>query len=120
MSGQNVPVPRFNVHSTEYEPLPEFGGKQAVLYKSADGKRVAGSFHQFSTHTMVMPFDEFMYIVAGTCTITVEGDSFGMAAGDCCYLRQGQEVTFAMYEDFHNLSVLISDESFDHVNVTTR
>ncbi len=46
-------------------------------------------------------------------------DSFDMAVGDCCYLRQGQEVTFVMSDDFHDVTVLISDEKFDHVDDTT-
>jgi uncharacterized cupin superfamily protein len=114
VTGSTGAVPRFNVHTADYEPLPEFGGKQAVLYKSEDGKRLAGSFHESGTHTLEMPFDEFMYLIAGTCTITVDGASFQMAVGDCCYLRQGQQVTFEMSDDFHDVTVLISDDTFDH------
>ena len=103
-----APVPRFNVHSAPYEP---------VLYRSPDGTRLAGSFQESGTHTMVMPFDEFIYLVAGTCRISVEdGDAFEMAVGDCCYLRQGQNVTFEMSDDFHDVTVLISDAPFDHVD----
>jgi uncharacterized cupin superfamily protein len=117
VSSSNGHVPRFNVHSADYEPLPEFGGKQAVLYKSGDGKRLAGSFHETGTHTMTMPYDEFIYIVGGSCKISVEdGDSFEMTVGDCCYLRQGQQVTFEMADDFHDVTVLISDDAFDHVD----
>jgi uncharacterized cupin superfamily protein len=107
-------VPRFNVHTADFEPLPEFGGKQAVLYQSDDGTRLAGSFHESGTHTMLMPFDEFIYVVGGSCTISVEGgDSFDLNIGDCCYLRQGQTVTFEMADDFHDVTVLISDAPFD-------
>lgn len=108
-------VPHFNVHSTEYEPLPEFGGRQAILYRSDDGKRLAGSFPQSGTHTQRMPFDEFAYVLAGTCSLTVSGESFTVSTGDCWYLREGQEVTFAMSDDFHVVCVLISDTQFDHV-----
>ena len=119
MTDDTTAVPRFNVHTAKYEPPPEFGGKQAVLYKSEDGKRLAGSFHESGTHTIVMPFDEFMYLIAGTCKITVGEDSFTMAVGDCCYLRQGQEVTMEMSDDFHDVTVLVSDDAFDHVDDTT-
>lgn len=113
-------VPRFNVTTASYEPLPEFGGSQAVLYRSADGTRLAGSFKESGTHTLVMPFDEFIYIVGGSCTIAVEGgDAFELNAGDCCYLRQGQNVTFEMSDDFHDVTVLVSDTPFDHVEDTT-
>lgn len=107
-------VPRFNVSTAAYEPLPEFGGSQALLYTSADGKRLAGSFKESGTHTMVMPFDEFVYVLAGRCTITVEGgDSLEVGVGDCCYLREGMNVTWEMSDDFHDVTVLISDTSFD-------
>jgi uncharacterized cupin superfamily protein len=103
-------VQRFNVHSAPYEPLPEFGGKQAILYSSPDRTRLAGTFQESGTHTLVMPFDEFMYVVGGSCRISVQdGDSFELSAGDCCYLRQGMNVTFEMAEDFHDVTVLISD-----------
>ena len=59
-------VQRFNVHSAPYEPLPGFGGKQAILYSS-------------------------------------------LSVGDCCYLRQGMNVTFEMAENFHDVTVLIPD-----------
>lgn len=107
-------VPRFNVSTAAYEPLPEFGGSQAVLYTSPDGKRLAGSFKESGTHTMVMPFDEFVYVLAGSCRITVEGgDSLEVGVGDCCYLREGMNVTWEMSDDFHDVTVLISDTSFD-------
>jgi uncharacterized cupin superfamily protein len=112
-----VSVPRFNVHTADWQPLPEFGGEQAVLYQSEDGTRLAGSFKESGTHEMVMPFDEFIYIVGGSCRITVEGEeTFEMKVGDCCYLRQGQNVIFEMADDFHDVTVLISDKGFDHVN----
>lgn len=112
-------IPHFNVHTTKFDPLPEFGGKQAVLYKSPDGKRLAGSFHETGTHSMTMPFDEFIYIVGGGVTITVEGgETIVMKVGDCCYLRQGQKVKFEMTDDFHDVTVLISDDAFNHIAET--
>lgn len=110
----NASVPRFNVNSVEWTSFPEFGGHEAILYKSEDGTRLAGSFREAGKHTMVMPFDEFMYLIAGTVRISVEGgDSFELGVGDCCYLRQGMTVTFEMSDDFHDVTVLISDTSFD-------
>ncbi|WP_375479782.1 cupin domain-containing protein [uncultured Jatrophihabitans sp.] len=107
-------VPRFNVHTATYDPLPEFGGQQAILYKSDDGTRLAGSFQESGRHTMVMPFDEFIYVVTGGSTISVDdGEPFTLSAGDCCYLRQGTNVTFEMTDDFHDVTVLISDKPID-------
>ncbi len=107
-------VPHFNVHTASYEPLPEFGGSQAVLYKSPDGTRLAGSFRESGRHTMLMPFDEFIYVVTGATTITVDdGEPFTVSAGDCCYLREGTNVVFEMTDDFHDVTVLISNEAIE-------
>lgn len=95
--------PHFNVHSTAFDPLPEFGGSKAVLHHSADGRRLAGSFRESGTHRVTMPFEEFIYIVGGGAPVT-------LGTGDCCYLRQGQDVLFEMTDDFHDVTVLISDD----------
>jgi uncharacterized cupin superfamily protein len=106
-------VAQFNVFATEYEPLPEFGGKKAILYAADDNRRVAGSFHESGVHQMLMPFDEFIYVIAGTATISVEGgDKVELGAGGCCYLKEGQNVTFDFSDDFHDVSVLVSDTPF--------
>ncbi len=108
-------VPHFNVHNTNYAPLPQMGGHEAVLYQSEDKTRLAGSFKESGTHTMVMPFDEFIYVVEGSTKIDVQGgESIEMAAGDCCYLRQGLSVTFQHSDDFHDVTVLISDSPIDY------
>lgn len=107
-------APQFNVFTTDYEPLPEYGGKQAVLYTSEDKTRLAGSFHESGVHPLLMPYDEFIYVIAGTATISVEGgETFELGIGGCCYLKEGQNVTFDFSEDFHDVSVLISDTPFD-------
>lgn len=107
-------APHFNVHSTTFEPLPEFGGSKAILYKSPDGRRVAGSFRESGTHRLVMPFDEFIYVVGGGVKITIGGgETFDMAVGDSCYLRQGQDVVFEMTDDFHDVTVLMSDSNIE-------
>ncbi len=107
-------VAQFNVFTTDYEPLPEYGGKQAILYTSEDGKRLAGSFHESGVHPLLMPFDEFIYVIAGTATISVEGgETFELGVGGCCYLTEGQNVTFDFSDDFHDVSVLVSDTPFD-------
>ncbi|MEN0138167.1 MAG: cupin domain-containing protein [Rhodococcus sp. (in: high G+C Gram-positive bacteria)] len=112
---ENATVPRFNVHTTDWTPLPELGGHEAILYKSEDGRRLAGSFRESGRHTMKMPFDEFIYVVAGSTRITVEGeDPFDLGVGDCCYLKEGMEVTFEHSEDFHDVTVLISDQPIEY------
>lgn len=104
---------QFNVHTVDYEPLPEYGGKKAVLYTSEDNRRLAGSFQESGLHTMVMPYDEFIYVIAGTATISIEGgETLELGVGGCCYLTEGQNVTFDFSEDFHDVSVLVSDTPF--------
>ena len=114
MSLDDLEVPRLNVFTSEFEPLPQFGGAQALLYRSPDGKRVAGSFQESGSHTMTLTYDEFLYVVAGSVAVTVEGagrQEYGV--GDALYLRQGQSVTFEMSDDFQDVAVLISDEPID-------
>ena len=97
-----------------WQPLPEFGGHQAILYQSEDRLRVAGSFRESGTHRMVMPFDEFVYVVAGSVTISVEGGtSFQAKTGTAFYVRQGMYVTWEMSDDFHDVTVLVSDQPID-------
>lgn len=107
-------IPHFNVHTTPFEPLPEFGGSKAILYHSADKRRLAGSFRESGTHRLVMPFDEFIYIVGGGVTLTVDGaPPVTLGVGDTCYLRQGQDVLFEMTDDFHDVTVLMSDDPIE-------
>lgn len=107
-------APHYNVHTTEFEAFPEYGGGKAILYRSADRKILAGSFKESGTHRMTMPFDEFIYVVGGGVHITIEGgESFALRIGDACYLRKGQDVTFEMHEGFHDVTVLISDEAIE-------
>lgn len=99
-----------NVHTAEFEPLPEFGGAQAILYRSPDGTRIAGSFRESGAHTVTLTYDEFLFVVAGAVTVTVNGGTRReLGVGDALYLRQGQTVGFEMTDDFQDVAVLISD-----------
>jgi uncharacterized cupin superfamily protein len=103
-------IPHFNVHTTDYTSLPEFGGGEAILYRSPDGKRLAGSFKESGKHRMEMSYDEFIYVVAGEARVIVDGvGDVRLVPGDVCYLKQGQTVEFEMSEDFHDVTVLTSD-----------
>jgi uncharacterized cupin superfamily protein len=111
---QETTVPHFNAHTADFTPFSL--GHMALLYKSEDGTRLAGSFKESGLHKMEMPFDEFIYIVQGSSKITVEGgDTFEMGVGDCCYLKKGQNVTFEHSEDFHDVTVLLSDTPIDPI-----
>ena len=108
-------IPHFNVHTADWVPLPAMGGFEAILHKSADGTRLAGSFRESGTHTLTMPFDEFLYIVAGTARITVDDkETVELGVGDCVYLFQGSTVNFDYSDDFHDVTVLISDTPIEY------
>ena len=88
-------VAHLNVHTAEFTPLADIEGVEAILYHSEDGTRIAGSFREPGTHTLVQDFDEFIYVIAGTARASLEGGAvLDLAAGDCCYLRQGARVTW--------------------------
>jgi uncharacterized cupin superfamily protein len=101
-------VPRFNVHTTQFDPLPEYNGHQAWLYQSADGARRVGSFKEAGHYVVPMENDEFFYVIAGSSKVSVEGgESFTLTAGDCVYFRKGLVVTFDHDSDFHDVAVLM-------------
>lgn len=108
MSDLDVTVPRFNVHAATFEPIPGANGLQKLLFESPDGARKAGSFKEPGHFDVVMPFDEVLFVVAGTTTLSVGGgDSFTLTAGDCCYLRKGMAISFDNSDDFHDLSIFM-------------
>ena len=111
----DVALPRLNVHTTEFTPMPEFGGSQAVLYRSPDGTRLAGTFHESGSHTLTMEYDEFLYILSGHLVVTIHGgDRHELTVGDACYLRQGLTVDFEMSDDFQDVAVLVSDNAIPY------
>ncbi|MBV9830638.1 MAG: DUF861 domain-containing protein [Marmoricola sp.] len=110
-------VPHFKVSDA---PLVEFdlgdgiSGQHAILYKSEDGTRLAGSFKESGVIKEVLPFDEFIYVVQGSTRITVaDEDPIELAEGHCCYLRKGLDVTFQHSDDFQDVVVLVSDDPID-------
>ena len=110
----NNAVPHFHVNTTHHEPLPEYGGSKAILFHSADRKRLAASFRESGTARMTMPFDDFSYVVGGSAKITVDGgEPISLGVGDAFYLKQGQDVLFDLADDFHVVTMLTSDDPFD-------
>lgn len=108
-------TPSFNVLEVTHDPMPAYGGSQAVLYRSEDGRRIAGSFKESGSHTLTMGYDEFLYVIAGRASITVHGEQRReLGPGDACYLRQGSVVDFEMSADFHDVAVLISDGAIEY------
>lgn len=106
---------RIDVHGADgWEPFPEFGGSLAKLYESPDGTKFAASYKLSGKHTWTLEYDDYFFVIAGHATVTVEGEeSFEVSAGAFCRLRQGKTVTFDMSDDFHEISVLVSDKAID-------
>jgi uncharacterized cupin superfamily protein len=108
----DLEIPVFNVNTVEYRPFPEMGGGEALLYRSDDGMRVAGSFKEAGQHTMTMPYDEFIYVVAGRMSVTPHGGKrYDLGVGECCYIRQGMTVDFDMADGFQDVTVLMSNDN---------
>jgi uncharacterized cupin superfamily protein len=90
--------------------LPEFGGREAIIYRSPDGKRVAAAFHESGRATFTYPFDEFLVVTSGTATVHVHGgETFTMAAGEVGYFREGTTVDFDFSPDFADITCLMSE-----------
>jgi len=90
--------------------LPEFGGREAIIYRSPDGKRVAAAFHESGRATFTYPFDEFLVVTSGTVTVHVhDGDTFTIATGEVAYFRQGTTVDFEFSADFSDITCLMGE-----------
>lgn len=108
MTDQDRAVPHLNVHTVDYEPAPEVNGFKRWLHASADGTRRAGTFKESGRFELVMPFDEFLYVVAGSTKVSVDGgETFELTAGGCCFLRKGLSVSFETSADYHDVCVFM-------------
>ncbi len=101
-------------HSTPSEfkwaVLPEFGGTEAIIYRSQDGKRVAVAFRESGSATFTYPFDEFLMVTSGSVTVRVHGGStFTLVKGDVGYFCEGTSVDFEFSDDFSNIACLVAD-----------
>jgi uncharacterized cupin superfamily protein len=93
-----------------WEALPEFGGRQAIFYRSADGHRVAAAFEESGKESFTYPFDEFLMVTAGTVKVTVHGgETFQLSKGDVAYMPEGTAVDFEFSKDFADITNLTAD-----------
>jgi Ethanolamine utilization protein len=112
-TGSNEPnkVPFGKWDSFSWEKFPEWEGTKAIMFRSQDGKRVAGAFRESATATMTYPCDEFSYVTAGSIKAHVHGgETFTLKTGDCVYFTKGQTVEFECSEDYANVSVFFGTE----------
>jgi uncharacterized cupin superfamily protein len=109
-SKARYPIPHGPLDSFEWVDLPEFGGREAVIYRSPDGKRVAAAFEESGKATFTYPFDEFLIVTAGTATIAVHGgETIRLKKGDVAYIREGTRVDFEFSDDFADVTCLMAD-----------
>ena len=103
-------VPHGPLSSFKWVELPEFGGREAIIYRSADGKRVAAAFEESGKATFTYPFDEFLVVTSGTARIQVHGgETLELKKGDVAYLREGTSVDFEFSHDFADVTCLMAD-----------
>ena len=90
--------------------LPEFGGEEAIIYRSPDGKRVYAAFKESGHETFKYPFDEFGYVTSGSAKMKVkDGPTFTLRQGDTFMFREGMEVDLDFGPGFSDLTVLTAD-----------
>lgn len=108
-SGVEAPV-HTKLKDLPWVDLPEFGGREAIIYRSPDGRRVAAAFHESGKATFTYPFDEFLVVTSGSVTIRVHGgETFTMSTGEVGYFHEGTTVDFDFSADFSDITYLVSD-----------
>lgn len=108
-------VPHFSAFNPEWRPLPAYGGSEAVLYRSADGRRVVGTFKESGKYTYEYQSDEFVYVVAGTGIANVRGGpTVHLKPGDMAYFRDGLVVDFEMSDDFQDVAMHVGDDPVEY------
>lgn len=104
-------IPYGHYLSFPKEDFKEWKGYKSVMFRSADGKRVAGTFHETESATMTYPCDEFTYVKQGWLKAAVEGgDTFTLHEGECVYFSKGTTVTFWSSDDYINVSCFFAHE----------
>lgn len=96
----------------QWTSLPEFGGQEAIIHRSSDGKRVFAAFREAGHAAFKYPFDEFGYVTSGSATVSVRGGpSFSLSKGDVFVFKEGMDVDFEFSKDFSDLTCLIADHA---------
>lgn len=95
---ERVRVPGFTVPDAPMQAI-DLGdgasGHHSILFHRDDQRRRAGSFKESGVIHEVVPFDEFIYVAAGSTTSSVkEGETFTLDIGDCSCLGTGQVGAF--------------------------
>jgi uncharacterized cupin superfamily protein len=95
----------------QWVSLREFGGSEAIVYRSPDGSRVAAAFRESGeVKNFHYPFDELFYVTSGTLTIKVHGgETVTLHTGEVAYMHEGMIVDFGFSPDFSDVAYLVSN-----------
>jgi uncharacterized cupin superfamily protein len=104
-----------SLQTVQWRDAPGYGGKEAILYRSPDGKRVAGAFTHSGKYSFKFPFDEFTVVMSGSVKVTVRGSgvTHELHQGDAIYFREGMEVDFEAGENYANFAMFVGDRPID-------
>lgn len=93
------------------QAAPNYGGREGIIYRSPDGKRVAGAFTHSGRYSFTFPFDEFVFVTSGRVKVSVRsGSRFELKAGDVAYFRKGMTVDFiAPGENYGNVAMFVDE-----------
>lgn len=104
-------VLKLTTQDAKWVMTPEFGGGEAVLYRSDDRRAAVVAFRESGSHSFDYPFHEFAYVVSGSAKVSVRGGpTFTVGVGDILFVEQGAHIDFEMSPDFEDITVLFSDK----------
>jgi uncharacterized cupin superfamily protein len=110
-SSHPTPPVHLSQKDLKWVPLPEFGGQEAIIHRSPDGRRVAAAFRESGRSTFTYSFDEFLIVTSGSLTVHVHGgETFTLSKGDLGYFTQGTVVDFDFSKDFSDITCLMGDQ----------
>ena len=111
MSSERPTVHKFNMKDAKWVMTPEFGGGEAVFYRSPDESRAVVAFRESGKHTFEYPFDEFVYVLKGSAKASIRGgETVTFEKGDIIYVEEGTVIDFEMSDDFEDITMLVSDK----------
>jgi uncharacterized cupin superfamily protein len=109
-----APVYHSSVKNLNWVALPEFGGAQAIIYRSPDKKRIVAAFRESLSQTFRFTFDEFVYVTAGSCKMKIHGGAtLSLVKGDVAYVHEGTTADLEFSSDFEDIGVLTSEHVID-------
>ncbi|CAH0303860.1 hypothetical protein SRABI26_04628 [Arthrobacter sp. Bi26] len=83
--------------------------------RSADGRRVIAAFQESGKSRFTYPFNEFMYVLRGSITCTLEGgQKHYFTTGDSAFFPEGTTADLDISDDFMDLTFLTSEHEIQY------